>query len=59
MKILKRFGFFIAFIITIGILMIPVIISMIIWIFTGKGIFWIVKLLDWMFSTQTLNDKES
>jgi len=51
---LKRFLFFIVFLITIAILIVPVVISMLIWVFSGKGLMWIVRTMDWMLSTHKM-----
>lgn len=47
-KLIKRLLFTIMLIMIIGVLIIPVIVSLFIWTFTNKGLMWIVKLIDWV-----------
>jgi hypothetical protein len=49
-KFLTRLLFTLMFIIVIGILIVPVIVSLFIWVFTQRGLLWIVRLIDWMFT---------
>ena len=44
---------------TIGILIVPVFISLFYWVFANKGIMWIVRTLDWMLSTEKLKHKST
>jgi hypothetical protein len=54
-KFLTRLLFTLMLIITIGILIVPVIISLLIWMFTQRGLLWIVRLIDWMFTAPIKN----
>jgi len=50
-----RILFFITFVVTVLISIIPVFVSMLIWVFTKKGLMWIVRIIDFMLSKYNIN----
>ncbi len=53
---LGRLLFFIMFTVTVAILIVPVILTILFWVITNRGLMWIVKMIDFVLKLMGLDE---